>query len=107
MTEPVAGSGSCPAWIALVSKSIASILVTDGSPPRGWDAPGRVGDLLRAEPLREPADRRCDPRPGPLRRVRLGEDGVDLQRPGFAVVDRLDPPDQPVAAQDRQDVVPV
>src|SRR3954464_8726637 len=104
-TEPVAGSGSCPAWIARVSKSIAFRLLTKAVPPDRRRF--RVHDLGRVEPLRQALDRARDSRPRAGGRARFGPETLDPEHLRRAIESRLDPPDGPVTAQDRQDVVAV
>src|SRR3954468_6194049 len=87
MMAPVAGSGSCPAWIARVSNSMRTML-----------------DELRIQPPRKLAQR--------LRERRrllpvLPPRAEHAQFARLAVVDRLDAADDAVAAQDRQHVVAV
>src|SRR6266545_4489262 len=82
------------------------ILVTEAVAPDGRDSV-RVCGLLSGEPACEAADRAGDADGSARRRPRLGEDSVHPQQPGLAVENRLDAPDQPVAAQDREDVVAV
>ena len=86
MTAPVAGSGSWPSWIARVSKSISAMRSSEPA------APG-------------PAQRRGRARPAARRRSHQTPFTRSTSR--LAVEDGLDPPDDPVAAQDRQDVVAV
>src|SRR3954447_20835691 len=74
-TEPVAGSGSCPAWIARVSKSIAFSLITKAVPPDRRRF--RVHDLGRVEPLRQALDRARDSRPRAGGRARFGPETLD------------------------------
>ena len=62
---------------------------------------------LGAEPLRQPSHRAGDAWARARRRAGLGEDAVDPQDSGLPVEDRLDAADDPVAAQDREDVVAV
>src|SRR4051794_21858216 len=85
MIAPVAESGSCPSWIARVSKSIGHRL-----------------DEFCVEPA-------CEILQRALHRVRatFPPGSEDAQHPGPAIVERLDPPDDAVAPQDRQDVVAV
>src|SRR5438128_5475485 len=106
MTEPVAGSGSWPSWIARVSKSMYPILVTEVGPPDRRHA-ARIVDLLRAEPFREAPHGTSDSRACPLRCARLGEDALHAQHLALAVEDRLDAPDDAIAPEDGQDVVAV
>src|SRR5262245_21955990 len=77
---PVALSGSCPSWIARVSKC--------------------TGGMLRAEPRAEARQRLVG-----TRRVAPGAEHLELAGP--PVEPRLDPADEPVADEDRQDVVAV
>src|SRR4051812_39736831 len=87
MMAPVAGSGSCPAWIARVSNSMRTML-----------------DELRIQPPRQLAQRlRERHRLLPVLPPRAKH--AELAR--LPVVHRLDTADDTVAAQDRQHVVAV
>src|SRR5437773_2208356 len=106
MTEPVAGSGSCPSWIARVSKSMSPILVTEVGPPDRRNPP-RIRDLPGSEPLRQAFHRASDAGACPLRRARFREDAQHSQRSSLAVEGGLDATDDPIPAQDRKHVVTV
>src|SRR6187200_1799080 len=77
---PVALSGSCPSWIARVSKC--------------------TGGMLRAEPRAEARERLVG-----TRGVAPGAEHIELA--ALAVEPRLDPADEAVADEDGQDVVAV
>ena len=83
MIAPVAGSGSWPSWIARVSKSIRSMLTSARGRPEA--RPGRRASRL----------------------ARLPPEALDGERVRLPVEDGLDAADEPVAAEDRQDVVAV
>src|SRR5579864_4996520 len=93
MIAPVAGSGSCPSWIARVSKSMRRIL--------------RTHDALGPQHPGEPGERGVE---GVVERAayaRLGVEGLDRERSVGAVVLEVGAADEPVAAEERQHVVPV
>src|SRR5438132_10347938 len=108
VTAPVAGSGSCPAWIAFVSKSIAPIVgVLPAQPGPEVGRPGAGDaladtDLVRVEPVGKAAKACGDVRAGTGRRFGLRPHALDVQHSHLPVVHRLDPSDLPVTEQDRQ-----
>src|SRR5579871_1148763 len=92
MIAPVAGSGSCPAWIARVSKSSS----LKSTAPRMLET--------RPEPAGEARER---PVEGRRLDALLPPHALNVQLSRLAVVDGLDAPDHTVAAQDREHVVAV
>src|SRR3954454_3675452 len=88
IAEPVVGSGSWPAWIARVSKSIDSAYCQ----PQGAGEPCRGA----REGLVEPAAH-----------ARLRREPLDLQHAASAVGLEIGPPDEAVADEERQHVVAV
>ena len=97
MIAPVAGSGSCPTWIARVSKSMG------GASSRVPDAP----DPLEAEDAGEAVGGPVELGVDVAADARLAGELPDPQHALGAVGLQIGPPEEAVAGEQRQDVVAV
>src|SRR4051794_30806505 len=111
MIAPVAGSGSCPAWMARVSNSMRPMLpppvrVTASTPT------ALASSAVALHPLE--AENAYEPRRGALQRVvepaanlRLRREPPDPQHALRSVRLEIRAPNDPVVEQEREDVVAV
>src|SRR5579884_1801453 len=102
MIAPVAGSGSWPSWIARVSKSIRAMLT-----PRSCSSVASANDGLCADHAGEPRERSLGCIVEVAAHAGLAVERLHAKRALRPVVLQVGAADEPVAQQQRQDVVAV